>query len=63
MKTRAGTIPRPFHGCPAGVLVRSSEMGKPAASDGNVHNGIRPDGGKLRPGVFVPVVVFHRGSW
>ena len=26
----------------------------PAASDGNVHNGIRPDGGKLRPGVFAP---------
>jgi len=24
------------------------------ASDGNVHNGIRPDGGKLRPGVFAP---------
>lgn len=33
------------------------------ASDGNVHNGIGPGGGKLRPGVFVPVVVFHRGSW
>jgi len=24
------------------------------ASDGNVHNGICPDGGKLRPGVFAP---------
>lgn len=26
----------------------------PAASDGNVHNGIGPGGGKLRPGVFAP---------